>query len=159
MCIWKQSENLDIWWREMPVSFLGRLKDRTTMECKIFLISVLPPVLSCLCQSPNFNIGALMCISLYHGRWLRSCFFLVPFVQMSLHASDIILSPWEEQMGWFILDNNNSLCFTLSPMKFLLKMLSWSNKPGARWIYHLNCMISHQNKFWQILECAIFRGN
>lgn len=79
---------------------------------------------------------------------------------MSLQARDIILSSWEEQMGWFLPDNNNSLWFWLSAMKFVLKMLSWSNKPGARWAYHLSCTTLHQNKFWQILqECVIFRSN
>lgn len=79
---------------------------------------------------------------------------------MSLQARDIILSSWEEQMGWFLPDNNNSLWFWLSAMKFVLKMLSWSNKPGARWAYHLSCTTLHQNKFWQTLqECVVFRSN
>lgn len=124
--------------------------------CKIFF-SVLPPVLSCLYQSPSFNIPTWMCISLYHGRWLRSCFSLVPFVHVSLHASNIILSSWEEQMGWFLLDSNNSLCLFRFPLQNLYsKMLSWSNKAGARWTHSLNCITLHQNKFWQILQECYF---
>lgn len=108
----------------------------------------------------KFQYCNFMCPSLYGGRWLRNCFFLLRFVHMSLHTSNIILSSWEEQMGWFLLDHNNSLWFSLSPMKFVLKILSWSNNPGARWTSHLNYTTLQQNKFWQILqECVVLRVN
>lgn len=71
---------------------------------------------------------------------------------MPLHANDTVLPSWEEQMVWFPPNTSNSRFFAFSPMIFVLKLLSWSSKLGARWTYHLNHTNLLQKEFWKILH-------
>lgn len=55
-------------------------------------------------------------------------------------------------MVWFPPNTRNSRFFAFSPMIFVLKLLSWSSKLGARWTYHLNHTNLLQKEFWKILH-------